>query len=580
MELFKLFGTIMIDDQNAVKTLQNFEKKGKETSKSTEKMNEAFSKIGKAIITAFSVTAIVSLGTKIVETTAQLQAMESQFEQVFKSDTETAMKNITEQSKELGIHTDRLTASWNKFGAQTKGAGMDAKQSLESTEKATMLAADAAAFYDVSLETSSASLASFMKGNFAAGDAIGVFTSAKQMDVKANDMYGKAWADLTEAERQYLLLDTVEKTYEMNGATGQAIRESKNWENVTANLKSTWDRFLFIIGGPVLSVATEAVVFITEKLGTLSEFVQNINIDFSAMKNWIEDNKTALEFAAIAIGTLTIAIIAYNIQSIIAGINSGIMTVQIMAMYASQWIATTATTALTIATSAFGAVMAFITSPITLVILAIGAVIAICVLLYKNWDKVSAFAKELFTNLSTTFKNIQESISEKVNSIIKTVTEVFSNIVAVMSNPFKAAGDVIKGVIDKIKGLLNFNWSFPKLKMPHFSVSGSANPLKWLSEGTPKINVDWYAKGGIFDKPTLFNTSTGLKGVGEAGAEAVIPIDNMYDNIKSIIANENKKNSNDGFTLNIENFENNRKQDIEDLMEEIAFFMKRKGLVT
>jgi len=96
----------------------------------------------------------------------------------------------------------------------------------------------------------------------------------------------------------------------------------------------------------------------------------------------------------------------------------------------------------------------------------------------------------------------------------------------------------------------------------------------------PRLEVDWYAKGGIFDKPTLFNTPYGLKGVGEAGPEAVIPINSMYEKIKEIISNENKNNRNGGFSINIEHFENNREQDIEALMEEIAFYMKKTGLTT
>jgi hypothetical protein len=55
------------------------------------------------------------------------------------------------------------------------------------------------------------------------------------------------------------------------------------------------------------------------------------------------------------------------------------------------------------------------------------------------------------------------------------------------------------------------------------------NPLKWLEEGTPKLNVEWYAKGGIFDKPTLFNTPYGLKGVGEAGPEVVAPLSSLKE---------------------------------------------------
>ena len=72
-----------------------------------------------------------------------------------------------------------LTVSWNKFGGQVKGAGMDGEMALQAVDKATRLAADSAAFYDVSLENSSASLASFMKGNFAAGGCHRCFHQCK-----------------------------------------------------------------------------------------------------------------------------------------------------------------------------------------------------------------------------------------------------------------------------------------------------------------------------------------------------------------------------------------------------------------
>jgi len=234
-------------------------------------------KIGKVIVAAFAVKAIIEFGKKIVTTTADLQAMDAQFDQIFKgTEGEKALERINKQSEELGIHGDRLTKSWNSFGGQFKGAGMEAEQAMSATEKATSLAADAAAFYDQSLETTSGSLASFMKGNFAAGDAIGVFTNAKQMDIKSNEMYGKSWQDLSEDERQWLLLDTVGKTYEMNGAMGQAARESENYENVMGNLKATWGRFLATIGAPILSVVVTimksliaAVQWLTDKVKTL-----------------------------------------------------------------------------------------------------------------------------------------------------------------------------------------------------------------------------------------------------------------------------------------------------------------------
>ena len=79
---------------------------------------------------------------------------------------------------------------------------------------------------------------------------------------------------------------------------------------------------------------------------------------------------------------------------------------------------------------------------------------------------------------------------------------------------------------------MNFSWSLPKLKLPHISISGkfSINP-----PSVPKFSISWYKDGAIFTKPTLFNTPYGLKGVGEAGAEAVLPIEKLEDYISGAI---------------------------------------------
>ncbi len=378
----------MIDDKSAIKSLQDFDKKGKDAANGAEKINAAFSKIGAAVVSAFSVAAVVAFSKSIVETTAKLNAMEAQFEQVFKSDKGIAMANISKQADTLGIHVDRLTMSWNKFGAQTKGAGMEAKQSLEATEKATRLAADAAAFYDVSLENSSASLASFMKGNFAAGDAIGVFTNAKQMDVKANEQYSKSWADLTEAERQYLLLDTVEKTYKMNGAMGQAIRESQNWENVTANLKSTWERFLKDIGTPVLDAATDAVIALTDGIQWLNDKVNEAN-------EWLAENKALVEGLEIVFGTLTAAVIAYNISLHASAIASGI--------------ATAAAATMTLVTGGLSAVMGFLTSTVTIAVVSIGLLVFAVYALVNGWDDAEKKLKKSVDSVKDSYVDLAKT---------------------------------------------------------------------------------------------------------------------------------------------------------------------------
>jgi phage-related minor tail protein len=149
------------------------------------------------------------------------------------------------------------------------------------------------------------------------------------------------------------------------------------------------------------------------------------------------------------------------------------------------------------------------------IVVGVGAAVAAGVALYKNWDTIKKKASELWKNIQSTFENIRKSISEKI----------------------EAAKEAVRKAIDAIKGFFNFNWKLPRLKMPHFSVSGSANPLDWFSQGVPKISVSWYAKamrdGMILNSPTIFGMQNGrLLGGGEAGSEVVVGTNSLMNMIR------------------------------------------------
>ena len=179
------------------------------------------------------------------------------------------------------------------------------------------------------------------------------------------------------------------------------------------------------------------------------------------------------------------------------------------------------------------------------------------------WNKVKSVTSTVFNacksvvtsiwnSLKSAVTNAVDSVKSKVSSVwnsIKSVTssvfqscfsvvsDKFGNIKSKITDTINGAKDAVKSAIDKIKGFFNFSWSLPKLKMPHFSISGSfsLNP-----PSVPRLSVEWYAKGAIFKKPTLFNTPFGIKGVGEAGAEAVLPINKL----EGYIANAVEKTQN------------------------------------
>lgn len=208
--------------------------------------------------------------------------------------------------------------------------------------------------------------------------------------------------------------------------------------------------------------------------------------------------------------------------------------------------------------------------PMAGIVLAIGAVIAIGVLLYKNWDKIKATAEKVGTAIKTAWTNLKTSVSETMNAIktkvkdtwesiktsvtskVESMKESVKNKIAALRDwisgrwdyikeitgnawdkikekitaPIEKAKEIIKGIIDKIKGWFPIDLSnfFGSIKLPHLYIEGefSLDPLS-----VPTIGVDWYDKGGIFDRPSVI-------GVAEKRPEFV----GALDDLRSIVREE------------------------------------------
>lgn len=145
------------------------------------------------------------------------------------------------------------------------------------------------------------------------------------------------------------------------------------------------------------------------------------------------------------------------------------------------------------------------------------------------WSSFTSTLSNLWSGLVSTgsnlFNNLSGTISGIFNGILSTASNIWNSIKSTISNAIDGAKNAVSNAIQAIKNLFNFNISWPHIPLPHFYVSGSANPLDWLSQGVPSIGIEWYAKGGIMTKPTLFgmNGNRAMVG-GEAGAEAILPL--------------------------------------------------------
>ncbi|MDR3241811.1 MAG: phage tail tape measure protein [Lactobacillaceae bacterium] len=144
----------------------------------------------------------------------------------------------------------------------------------------------------------------------------------------------------------------------------------------------------------------------------------------------------------------------------------------------------------------------------------------------NGWRNIFSAVLNAIKGIVSGFVNGVKSVFNGIKEVGRIVGDAFNSVKDKASSILNGVWNFIKGVIDKIKSAFNFHISFPevhipKIKLPHFSLSGDFDPLKGK---LPKIGIDWYAKGGVFNKPTLFATNSGMKGVGEAGPEAVLPL--------------------------------------------------------
>ena len=171
------------------------------------------------------------------------------------------------------------------------------------------------------------------------------------------------------------------------------------------------------------------------------------------------------------------------------------------------------------------------------------------------WDGISGFFSGAVEGIKTAASNAWNWISEKTQSIwngIKDhiinpisdawnkVSEVFGNIYSWIKDKIEGARDIVSGAIDAIKGFFNFEFHWPHIPLPHFSISGSINPLDWFDGGLPSIGIEWYAKampsGMILDGPSVFGMkgNTLLAG-GEAGKEVIVGANSLMGMINSAV---------------------------------------------
>lgn len=259
----------------------------------SNKMSAKLKKLGTAVVAAFSVAAVKNFGQQCIESAAEVNAANSQFEQTFGSMQSQAESAIATVSKNSGVLKTRLKGVGTSIYAFAKTTGMDSADALNMMQEALQVTADSAAYYDRSLEDTAESLKSFLKGNFENDAALGLSCTETTRNAAANKLYGKSFTELSESQKQLTLLEMVKDANKLSGAIGQASRESDGWENVTGNLKESWNQLLAVIGKPILQVATNIVQKLSSAIAKLTEYAKNAVNSLSDLFNFDGSNTSS-----------------------------------------------------------------------------------------------------------------------------------------------------------------------------------------------------------------------------------------------------------------------------------------------
>lgn len=474
--------------------------------------------------------------------------------------------DLNTMSKVYGIGTDEL----QKYAAAADLVDVDVDTIAKSHLKLTKAmsgaedetGAQAEAFAKLGVETKDAS------GNLRDTDtvwqetiaALGQVENETERDALAMTLMGKSAAELNPliedgGEAYKNLSDTLAK-YDLDFIDQEMLDNANSFNDSLDTIKAIGLVAFQQVGTQLAAYLAPALEKVVDLVGRLASWFSNLSPETQALIAGIGAVVAVLAPLLLGLGKLSFAI--SSIMSLMSTLGPAI-----------------------------GGLMSGSLLPIIAII---GAVIAIGVLLYKNWDLVKEKAiafknavvktfNDFKTKVITTFNNVKSAVQNAIatmvssvvarirafkttvstvfnaiktaistavnniktktvstfNAVKSTVSTIWNNIKSAIVTPIQAAVETVRSAIEKIKSIINgAHLSLPHFKLPHFRINGGRLPWGIGGKGTPpSINVDWYAKGGIFNSPTI-------AGIGEIpGGEAVVPLDKFWDKLDQMQGGQN-----------------------------------------
>ena len=493
---------------------------GSEAAKNMKAAGEAVKGFGEKLqgigkkLTTYVTAPILAAGTASVKFASDTEESANKVEVAFGDQAAAVMKWSESALKSYGMAKGSALDYAATFGDMGTSMGLTQKAAADMATSLTGLAGDLSSFKNIDLDRAMTALNGVFTGETESLKGLGIVMTQTNLEAFALAQgIQKPIKEMTEAEKVQLRYAYVMEA--TKNAQGDFARTSDGAANSMRTTKETIKEVSASIGEVLLPIVAKILGHINDLLQTFTD------LDDGQKKTIVTVLAVAAAIGPLlqVVGTLTVAI-------------GGMMIL--------------------------GPAIAGIAAPILAVIGVLGALVAAGVLVYKNWDAIKQFgidcwtelteiwgevkqgaidawgnakakAEELKQNALASWEDLKSGTIGKFEAIRSAAVTKFESIRSTVVSKIQAAKDGVHSAIERIKSFFNFSWSLPKIKLPHFSISGSfsLNP-----PSVPRLSVDWYAKamerGMILRNPTICGAMGGkLLGGGERGAEAVVGVSSL-----------------------------------------------------
>lgn len=246
LELFKLLGTIAVDNKEAVDALNET---GESGNKAHTKLSGAFNKMGSAAKVcgkamaaglAAGATAMAGLVGKAIGAAGELEQNMGGSEAVFKEHAAGMQEAANQAFSKMGLSASEFLGTANKMGALFQGAGFEISESADMSSKAMQRAADVASIMGIDVNAAMEAVAGMAKGNFTMMDNLGVAINDTTLAIYAQENgLGKLETTQDKVNAAYMMF--MERS---EYAAGNYARENETLAGAMNTAKAAISNFL------------------------------------------------------------------------------------------------------------------------------------------------------------------------------------------------------------------------------------------------------------------------------------------------------------------------------------------------